>query len=310
MAAHLANLAAWHSLDAGWPAGGSLSFAQAIARRYLGLGGAIHFRSPVEKVLVETWPRLGRRAHRAVGVRLADGTEHRADDVVSAADGRTTIVEMLGGRYVNDEIRAYYDEAPRRQEHGVLVCLGVARDLSDAPHAVTYLLEQPVTIAGDLRERLTVEHYCFDPTMAPAGKSVMEVWLDSRYSAWKGMYGERDRYDAEKQRVADAVIGQLEGYYPGIRDQIEVVDVATPLTIERYTGNWQGAEAWFPARNRLGVMLKGLSRTLPGLERFYMVGQWAGAAGGLPTAATSGRTLIQTLCRRDRHPFVTKVPVG
>ena len=84
--------------------------------------------------------------------------------------------------------------------------------------------------------------------------------------------------------------------------------MATPMTIERYTGNWRGAEAWFPTRNRMGVMLKGLSRTLPGLEDFYMVGQWAGAAGGLPMAATSGRKLIQTLCRRDRRPFVATVP--
>ena len=113
---------------------------------------------------------------------------------------------MLGGRYVNDEIRAYYDEAPGRQEHGILVSLGVARDLSDAPHAVTYLLERPVKIAGDVRERLTVEHYCFDPAMTPAGKSVMEVWLDSGYSAWNGMRGDPERYDAEKQQVAKAVI--------------------------------------------------------------------------------------------------------
>jgi phytoene dehydrogenase-like protein len=300
MVAHLANLAGWHSHNAGWPVGGSLDFSRAIARRYLDLGGQVHYKSRVVKILVEDG--------RAVGVRLADGTEWTADVVISAADGHTTIFDMLEGKYINDQIRAYYSEAPSSQEHGILVSLGVARDLSNEPHAVTYLLEQPVTIAGKARERLTVEHYCFDPTMAPAGKSAIEVWLDSNYAYWKGIHDDRERYVAEKQQVATAVIGHLENHYPGIGEQIEVVDVATPMTIERYTGNWQGSEAWFPTRNVMGVMLRGLSKTLPGLENFYMVGQWAGAAGGLPFVTAAGRKLIQTLCRRDRRRFVTMVP--
>jgi phytoene dehydrogenase-like protein len=306
MVAHLANLSGWHNHSAGWPVGGSLEFSRAIARRYLDLGGELHYKSRVDKILVEADP--SGRGDRAVGVRLADGTERNADVVISAADGHTTIFDMLEGKYVNDQIRAYYSEVPSSQEHGILVSLGVARDLSNEPHAVTYLLEQPVTIAGKVRERLTVEHYCFDPTMAPAGKSVIEVWLDSNYAYWKSIHAERERYEAEKQQVASVVIGQLENHYPGISEQIEVVDVATPMTIERYTGNWQGSEAWFPTRNVMGVMLKGLSKTLPGLENFYMVGQWAGAAGGLPFVTAAGRKLIQALCRRDRRRFVTTVP--
>lgn len=308
MAGHLANLASWHSQNSGWPTGGSLPFALAIQRRYCDLGGEIHYRSRVEKVLVEAGPKHGRGTDRAVGVRLADGTEHYADVVISAADGYTTIFDMLGGEYVNDQIRDYYAQPPSRQEHGILVSLGVSRDLANEPHAVTYLLEQPTTIAGQERERLTVEHYSFDPTMAPAGKSAIGVWLESSYAYWQDMHGDTEKYETEKQRVANAVIGQLERYYPGISGQIEVVDVATPLTIERYTGNWRGSEAWFPKRSGLGVMLKGLSRTLPGLDDFYMVGQWAGAAGGLPMAAASGRKLIQALCRSHRRPFLTSLP--
>jgi phytoene dehydrogenase-like protein len=315
MAGHLANLASWHNHNSGWPIGGSLSFSRAIERRFRDLGGEIHYRSRVDEILVDTHPacpdhsqgKSNGRAPRAVGVRLADGSEHHADVIISAADGYTTIFDMLDGDYLNDQIRAYYARGPSSQEHGILVSLGVARDLSDQPHTVTYLFEQPITIAGEERERLTVEHYCFDPSLAPAGKSVIEVWLNSGYAYWQGMSDDHERYDAEKQQVASAVIDQLERHYPGISSQIEVVDVATPLTIERYTGNWQGSEAWFPASNSIGVMLRGLSKTLPGLESFYMVGQWAGAAGGLPMAATSGRKLIQTLCRRDRRPFVTSV---
>lgn len=45
----------------------------------------------------------------------------------------------------------------------------------------------------------------------------------------------------QKERIANLVKDQLEKVYPGIKDKIEVVDVSTPVTIERYTGNYKGS---------------------------------------------------------------------
>jgi phytoene dehydrogenase-like protein len=50
-------------------------------------------------------------------------------------------------------------------------------------------------------------------------------------------------------------------------------------------------------------MRKGLSRTLPGLEGFYMAGQWAEASIGIPTAAVSGRRAVKTMCKKDGRKF-------
>ena len=50
-----------------------------------------------DKILVENG--------KAVGVRLEDGTEERADIVISAADGRATIFNMLDGKYVDEKIK-------------------------------------------------------------------------------------------------------------------------------------------------------------------------------------------------------------
>jgi phytoene dehydrogenase-like protein len=119
MARSLVNLSVRR---AGWPAGGSLEFARSIAQRYTALGGQIHYQARVEKVLVEN--------DRAVGVRLDDGAEHRADVVISNADGHATIFDMLDGRYTTERIRAFYDNAPRQQEMALHVSLGVARDFS------------------------------------------------------------------------------------------------------------------------------------------------------------------------------------
>lgn len=295
------TLAWMHNKNAGYPIGGSLEFARAIERRYLDLGGQIHYRSRVEKILVEN--------NRAVGVRLSDGSEHRADIIISAADGHATIFDMLEGRYVNDTIRGYYERLPIFQPI-IQVSLGVARDLSSEPHMVIYALTHPITIAGEERKTLGVKHYCYDPTLAPAGKSVVEVAFTSHYAYWKALAEDRERYDAEKKDIALKVIAQLERLYPGISGQIEVVDVATPLTYERYTGNWQGSmEGWLMTTQTLPMAMgKGMSKTLPGLENFYMAGQWVEPGGGVPTAAHSGRRVIEHICKQEGKEFIALIP--
>jgi phytoene dehydrogenase-like protein len=240
-------------------------------------------------------------------VRLADGTEHHADVVISAADGHTTIFDMLDGRYVDDRIQAYYDRAPDRQDMNFHVSLGVARDMSGEPHALTFFLREPVTILGREHDRLSVEIPHFDPSLAPPGKASVKVLLNASYATWKALYDDRARYEEEKQRVAEAVIAQLEARFPGLKEQVEVVDVATPVTIERFTGNWHGLQAWMDEEGGLLEMFTGAGKTLPGLDDLYMIGHWAGGIG-LSTAAIGGRKLIRRLCRQDRRPFVTTVP--
>lgn len=297
MLVHLNFLAGCSNRTLGWPMGGSMALAQAIEGRYRELGGQISYRSKVIEILVED--------DCAVGVRLADGTEHRSDIVISGCDGHSTVFDMLSGRYLDDRLKAYYAAAPDYQDMTVQVSLGVNRDMSREPHALIYFLERPVTIMGKAHDSLDVEVFNFDPSLAPPGKSVMKVMLGSSYAYWRELAGDRSRYEAKKHEIAETVIAELNKRFPGLSGQIDMVDVATPMTIERYTGNWHGLQAWFPPGAGLGAMIKGFSRALPGLRNFYMAGQWAEAMIGISTASISGRKTIQALCRHDGKGFIT-----
>jgi len=294
MMAGLALLAYMEQGNAGFPAGGSLEFARAIERRYLELGGVIHYKSQVQRVLVED--------DRAVGVRLYDDSEHRADYVLSAADARGAIFDWLEGRYVDNTLRKRYDGTLPLQPQ-VQVSYGVRRDLTAEPHWVTYLLDAPLEIAGLPRHEIGVKHYCFDPSLAPAGCSSVVVMLKSPYSYWQRIYG-RKLYDMEQIQVAGQVLDFLETVHPGLRDDVEVTDVATPLSFERYTGNWQGATCGFLlTKETMRMMIMGVDKTLPGLGNFYMAGQWVEPGGSVPTAAMSGRQAIQLICAVDGREF-------
>lgn len=50
-----------------------------------------------------------------------------------------------------------------------------------------------------------------------------------------------------------------------------------------------------------------MRKTLPGLENFYMTGQWVEPGGTVAFVAVSGRNVIQLICKEDKKPFVTKV---
>jgi phytoene dehydrogenase-like protein len=299
MMAGLTQLAYMNKGNGAFPEGGSLAFAQAIEKRYLELGGEIHYKSQVAKILVQN--------DRAVGVRLYNDEEYRADIVISASDARSTIYDLLGGEYTNQKIQHYFDgHLPVLSL--LQVSLGVARDLSKEPHWVTHLLNQPAMIAGEERQDIWVKNYCFDPTLAPAGKSVIEVLLKTNYGYWQHIYG-RKLYDTEQDQVADQVIDLLERFYPGLRADVEVVDVATPLSYERYTGNWMGSTCgWLLTKRTMPLNILGIKKTLPGLRNFYLVGQWVEPGGSLALAACSGRNAIRIICHTDKKPFQTSLP--
>ena len=147
--------------------------------------------------------------------------------------------------------------------------------------------------------------YGFDPTMAPLGKGIIKVELFSTYSFWKALYADRNRYDEEKARVAETVIDLLEAHFPGLKGQVEAVDVPTLLTWERFMGGTCGFNNGPTKKQSLLLALfgTGLEMTLPGLSHFYFVGMWATGIGALFMNALSGRKVIQAICRQDGKSF-------
>jgi len=160
-----------------------------------------------------------------------------------------------------------------------------------------------------VHDRIPVHIFNQDPTLAPAGKTSLVVMMPSKYEYWQELAQDRAAYDEKKDQVARTVVGLLEQRFPGLAEQVEMVDVATPLTFERYTGNWKGSfEGWLVTPQNASSVMKPMSQTLPGLQNMYMCGQWVQPGGGLPTGVMSARRLLQALCKEDGKKFETTVP--
>ena len=284
--------------NAGYPIGGSMPMSEALEKRYRDLGGVIHYNKRVARILTTDG--------RATGIRLVDGTEASAGRVISAADGHATLFDMLDGKFLDDKIREQYDTWP--VFHSLLfVSLGIKRKFDDMPVSVSgfsFPLNEPVMVADRMRDRLPVHIYNQDPTMAPDGKTSVIIMLESDYAYWKKLAEDRNIYVQKKDEVAGLIIRLLGQRFPGIGDQVEVTDVATPLTFERFTGNWKGSfEGWLITPENAYTMMKPMAQTVPGLRNFYMCGQWVEPGGGLPTSVMSGRRLLKQICREDGQRF-------
>lgn len=280
-------------IDAGVPMGGSHRVIREITDRFEKLGGRINYDSPVNELIIEQ--------NTIRGIRLNDGTEHHGDMVIWGGDGHHLIFDLLKGSYINEQIRKMYETwAPVLPL--VQVMIGVNRDMSGEPHRILIELEKPLSIANEEHRWLCLIHHCFDPSAAPSGKSAVEVWFATDFNYWHNLSQDPQKYRDEKNRIAKLTIAELDKRWPGFASQVEVVDVPTPVTYARFTGNWRGSpDGWYVTPENMTN--PGMLRTLPGLSGLYMIGQWTAPFTGTVMAALSGRQAIQMICSREGKEF-------
>lgn len=292
------NMAWMANKGAGYPIGGSLRLSGNITDRYKKLGGKIYFNQRVEKILAYDG--------KATGIKLTSGEKKSADMVISAADGFNTIFKMLDGKFKDKKIDKIYDEYKVFPSF-IQVSLGVKKSMAGIEP------NQYIPVPGGLKidktttlDYLGIRIFNFDNTMAMKGKTSITALIPTAdYKYWIYLK-ERDskKYREEKKRLGNKVIEVLEEHLGDIKRHVEVTDVSTPASVIRYTNNWKGSfEGWI-LTPELGFGQ--IEKTLPGLDNFYMIGQWVEPGGGLPPAMMSGRAVAQMICKKENKEFITK----
>lgn len=286
--------------SAGYPIGGSLAWAQKIADKYTSLGGKIHYSTPVKKIITEN--------NGAKALLVRNDVIHECDAVLSAADWYKTVFEYLDGKYVNDKLLKLKEGKVIDVYYSILlVSFGLKKTYKEYPHFHRFPIElQLKSPCGTTWDRLEVHFYNYDPTLAPEGKTVMACsFYTTNGNYWINLRkNERVKYREEKTKFVNSVIELLEIKFPGIKNDIEVTDFATPATVLRYTNNWQGsAQGWLPGENIIAS--SPVKMTLPKLKQFYYASHWGRPGGGLPVAINQGRDVAKLICKDFKIDFKT-----
>ena len=218
-----------HRKEGGYPLGGSLNFARAIETKYKTLNGSINYKSKVKRIITDN--------NCVTGIELDNGRAIHADVIVSACDGRKVLFELLQEKYLTNRLRRFYFN-PSLWPPIISISLGVNRDLSHLPEIIEFKLKSPIIIGGKEISWSGFFNYCHDSALSPPGKSVIKAQIETDYSYWKNLYEKNpNEYNYQKNIVLNQYISILNNQLPKIKEDIEVTDIATPVTWERHTGN-------------------------------------------------------------------------
>lgn len=278
---------------AGSPIGGSLQIAQSMAKRCRELGVRMHLGAEVDEVEVVDGA--------AIGVRLADGRRCAADAVVAAGDLRLTLDRLLRGRFPSPTHESLFSRPLVASV--CLVSCGLRAPIGTGVDAVIHrrVLDPPIEVEGHRLEVLAWKSFLHDPSLAESPRTIVTVTIDSDWERWRALASERPRYDAARAALGAAVVRAMDDAIPGFAAAVETVDVATPVTFERYTANHRGHYMTFMPT--LGRPPRAVPRGVPGLAGLYLAGMWVEPPGGLPNALRSGRDVVQVICRDRGVPF-------
>lgn len=280
-----------HRGSGGSPEGGSRPFIKRIVDTFEGMGGKIRYKSRVDSVLVENG--------KAVGVLVGD-ERIDADAVIVTVDlmAMDHLFETPPRSLWLDEMRTC-----TKPITCTYISLGIDADLSNYPHNYLIRLKRPLAIAQLTYPFAQASNYAGNPVYSPEGKTAMTiVFPGDTYDFWKEAK-ENGRYAEEKQKVGDEMVALLVEQLPEIEGKIEVVDVATPLTYERYCASWRGS--WMTDAAD-GMHVRAYPAAVDGLSGVYFAGHRLSPPGGMPVAVRSGRKAVQYLCRDTKTLFVAE----
>ncbi len=288
---------AGHYFEGGYyPKGGGFTIPRAFVRGLKRAGGALRTNTSVSRILIE--------GGRAVGVRLEDGSELRADVVLSNADPAMTYGKLVGPEHLGGRLRRRIDKT-RYSIAALSLFFAVDMDLAKKGYdSGNYWItgqpdlerayrqeHDPGRLAADgfdsgfltvttLKDRSkqrgkthTLEAFTF------ISNEAFSKWQQSKYEARPAAYEDL------KARLTDRMFEVVERAIPGVRDHVTFSNLGTPLTNSHYVrataGSLYGTEKTL--RN-VGPLAYSTKSEIPGL---YLCG--ASTVGhGVAGATMSG----------------------
>jgi phytoene dehydrogenase-like protein len=132
-----------------------------------------------------------------------------------------------------------------------------------------------------------------DASLAPEGKTGLIISTLMEYSLVRHI-SEMGWYDEFKMISKDCILDLLgETVFPGIKDKIMDYFISTPLTLEKLTGNSQGAITGWAFTNSfipaVSTLQKVASSILTPIPDIFQAGQWTYSPSGFPISVLTGK---------------------
>jgi len=278
-----------------YPRGGFGKFFGAIVEKIRENGAEVLFNTAVEKIITEK--------AKIKGVFTEKGQEIFAKVVISNANSISTLTELLDERMLKEQyIRQMADL--EKSVSAFQVYLGLRSPAQtfgmDCPifsikttydHQKNFFYSRSADYAQAI---LTVVDYTqFDTQPNLSKKGTLSLITLDRWQNWIGFT--QEEYQKRKKEVAQILIQRLEKFLPGLSGAIEVMEIATPLTIARFAQVKEGAIYGFSCKpQQCGFKRLSQQTKIKGL---LLAGAWTRPGPGIHACFISGLDAAQLALR-------------
>jgi len=289
-----------------YPEGGGQVIAARLIEAIRAWGGEVRTNTPVRRVRIEN----GRVAGIVVGKRSQKQHEIDAPIVVSNADLKRTILELVGAEHFApqtiERIRSLRMSLPLFCVYAGIDVDLAARGMSNSNHYVfggydfegVYDELESGRLCSEAMTYITIASLKdpSSPQVAPPGCTNLQimtlapldygVWNVDRGPTEGGRYHRDPEYRRRKQALSDHLIDSAEQVIPGLRKHIVWQEAATPVSQERFTRSTGGTSYGIEmSLDQAGPMRVGPRTEIPGL---FLCGASTPSGPGIAGVLRSG----------------------
>lgn len=291
-----------HYLEREWgihyAIGGTGAIIAAMGRLFVELGGKIHLNAEVNEIVVE--------GRRVAGVRLNNGTLHRAERIVSNADVAFTYRTLIPAMYR----RKYTDRRIERMKYSMslfVIYFGTKRRYRDsglAHHNIILGKRYQELLSDIFDKKVLAKDFSLylhmptltDPSIAPEGCEAFYVLSPVPH------LGAGVDWQTAARPYRDAIMRFLEeNYLPDLQENIIAEKTIDPLYFQNELNSYLGSafsfqpiltqSAWFRPHNRSEEF-----------DNLYFVGAGTHPGAGIPGVLSSAVIVDNLIGEGAAHP--------
>jgi all-trans-retinol 13,14-reductase len=309
---HLAFLWNVMSKEGIWfPSCGIHGINQLISDSIIKNGGEIKRNTYIKEILIDN--------NKAVGVKTDDDQIYYSKWIVSNADYKKVFLELINSKYLpTDHLNLVKNTAYTGSE--LCVYLGIDPEKVDLSKIrVNHLFyrqkiennktKDPENFANKEIEICVWSNKSSE--FAPINKMSLILRVNMPYShftPWRlGEKKRKEGYREYKRNLAFKLIKTVENILPGLKDSIEVMEIATPLSYSDFTQRFEGSVAgWSRDIKKIRIDTKLLIENP--IKNLLMVGIYSVLEpflGGYPVSMYTGSLAANLILEKSENEFST-----
>jgi len=283
--------------EAYWISGSASNLSNTLRDIIIENGGNIFTRKKVTKILF--------KSKKAIGIRVNDNEEYYSDITICNSPLKPTVEDLIDKKNI-----PYFN---RLQAKNVkpstsifALYVGLKIDVRDIGIKEFCYFINDIEDLKDVKKNgkmasyetrpVIIASYKLDDSLCSNDKSVVSICVVDSMDSWAHLKNDKVSYKKEKERIANIIIDRIDRKFKGFKEAIDILEIGTPITMEKYTNNPSGA-VYGASQSISQANLFRFPNEIKN-RNLYFAGAWVSPGGGLSGVMVSGQETVKLILKK------------